>query len=326
MNKRASPPIVASQKYAVYCRIGLEPIPLRHKYGGVNLIRLQYFSAVASAGTITAAADLLHVAQPAISRQLQQLEREVGVTLFERDGRRLALTAAGRSLVPLIDDLLAHSQQFENATRDIATGTVRHLVLAAPDTSIAEIVAPFLATMSPEEPLIRVRRESPHHIHQALRRGADLVISTEPPISTLAWLPLAAAPLQAYFAPTHQWAAADQRHVSPTDLVNQRLLLLPGDFMTRKILDQAVIQAGLGYASVEECPVSRVIQAQAAAGFGVGVLTEHPRFDVRTLPIMDGDKQLVLRLHAAWDPAHHGAPVIRALVQRMAGHTSAASE
>ena len=293
----------------------------------MNLIRLQYFSAVASSGTITAAADQLHVAQPAISRQLQQLERELGVTLFERDGRRLALTAAGRSLVPLVEDLLAHSRRFEDATRDIATGAVRHLVLAAPDTSIAEIVAPFLATMSPTEPLIRVRREPPHHIHHVLQRGADLVISTEPPVTTLAWLPLSAPPLRAYFAPTHAWASTPQRtHVTPADLVSQNLLLPPADFMTRKILDHAVTQAGLGYANVEECPVSRVIQAQAAAGFGVGVLTEHPRFDVRTLPVMDGDRPLVLRLHAAWDPAHHAAPVIRALVQRMAIHTNTTAE
>lgn len=301
-------------------------MPYRHDDRHVNLIRLQYFSAVAAAGTITAAADRLHVAQPAVSRQLQQLEREVGATLFTRDGRRLALTAAGRALVPLVDDLLARSQQFENATRDIAAGVVRHLVLAAPDTSIAEIVAPFLATMSPTDPLIRVRREAPQHIHNALRRGADFVISTEPPVTTLAWLPLASPPLRAYFAPTHEWAATNRTHVTPTDLVTQNLLLPPDDFMTRKVLDQAVIRAGLGYTRVEECPVSRVIQAQAAAGFGVGVLTEHPRFDVHTLPVIGDESPLVLRLHAAWDPAHHAAPVIHALVQRMARHTTTAAQ
>ncbi|MEZ0068328.1 hypothetical protein ABIA32_004352 [Streptacidiphilus sp. MAP12-20] len=145
-------------------------------------------------------------------------------------------------------------------------------------------------------------------------------------MSTLAWLPLAAPPLRAYFAPTHAWASTDRAGVTPAELVTQKLLLPPGDFMTRKLLDHAVIRAGLGYASVEECPVSRVIQAQAAASFGVGVLTEHPRFGVRTLPVMDGDEPLVLRLHAAWDPAHHAAPVIHALVRRMATHANAAAE
>jgi DNA-binding transcriptional LysR family regulator len=291
----------------------------------VNLVRLQYFSAIASAGTITAAAAELHVAQPALSRQLQQLERELGLTLFQRDGRRLVLTAAGRALVPLVEDLLARTRQFENATGDIATGTVRRLVLASPDTSIAEIVAPFLATMTSADPLIRVRRELPHHIHDALRRGADLVISTEPPVSTLAWVPLAAPALRAYFAPTHEWASSGRTHVTPADLVGQNLLLPPAEFMTRKLLDHAVVRAGLAYATVEECPVARVIQAQAAAGFGVGVLTEPPTFNVRTLPVVDGDEPLALRIHAAWDPAHHAASVIRSVVERMAEHTNASA-
>jgi len=48
----------------------------------MNLTRLQYFLAVASTGTVTAAAAQLRVAQPAVSRQLQQLEHELGMELF----------------------------------------------------------------------------------------------------------------------------------------------------------------------------------------------------------------------------------------------------
>jgi DNA-binding transcriptional LysR family regulator len=127
----------------------------------VNLTRLRYFLAVASSGTVTAAAARLHVAQPAISRQLQQLEREVGVVLFEHYGRTLRLTAAGRAFVPLAEEFSVREQHFENAVRDLAAGAVRHLVLAAPETSISEIVAPFIATLTSADPLIRVRRESP---------------------------------------------------------------------------------------------------------------------------------------------------------------------
>jgi DNA-binding transcriptional LysR family regulator len=286
---------------------------------GMNLVRLEYFLAVADTGTVTAAAERLRVAQPAVSRQLQQLEHEVGMTLFERTGRRLALTAAGRAFVPLADEFLTRAQQFEHAAKDLAAGVVRHLVLAAPETSISEIVAPFLATLSPDDPLIRVRREPPGQIHQALRHGADLVVSTEAPRRTLAWLPLSAVPLRAYVAASHEWALSGRAGVTLAELVGQKLLLLPGDYMTRKILDQAVIAAGLGYGSVEECQISRVIQALASAGFGVGVLTEHPRFDVRTIPVIDGNgSPLLLRLHAAWDPGHHAAPLIESLARRLA--------
>ena len=285
----------------------------------MNLTRLQYFLAVASTGTVTAAAAQLRVAQPAVSRQLQQLEHELGMELFERDGRRVRLTAAGRAFMPLADEFLARAEHFEKASRDLAAGVVRHLVLAAPETSIAEIVAPFLATLSPGDPLIRVHREAPRHIHAALRRGADLVISTEPPAAELAWLPIAQVPLAAYVAESHEWVLAGRDSVTPADLVAEpRLLLMPGDYMTRKILDQAVIRAGLGYGNVEECQVSRVIQALASAGFGTGVLTEHPRFGVRTIPITADGAPLRLHLHAAWDPAHHAAALIESLARRMA--------
>jgi len=287
---------------------------------GVNADRVRYFLAVAASGTVTAAATQLRVAQPAVSRQLQQLEHELGVPLFERSGRRLRLTAAGRSFVPLAEELLASEQHFHKAARDLAAGVVHHLVLAAPETSIFEIVAPFLATLSPRDPLIRVYRETPGKMHAALRDGADLVISTEPPVASLAWRALADVPLQAYVAPGHPWARAGRETVPLAELVAQDLLLLPGGYMTREILDHAVIRAGLGYGHVEECPVSRVIQAQAAAGFGVGVLTERPRFNVYPVLIEEAGTPLRLHLHTAWEPGHHAAPVIEGLALRMAVH------
>jgi DNA-binding transcriptional LysR family regulator len=289
----------------------------------MNLTRLEYFLAVTVAGTVTAAAARLRVAQPAVSRQLAQLEQELGMPLFARNGRRLELTAAGRDLVPLAREFLNRAADFEHATRDLAAGVVSHLVLAAPETTVTEIVAPFLATLSAEEdPLIRVLHEPPHDVHEALRRGADLVISTEAPRASLAWLPLPAVPLRAYVAADHPWALELRAAVTPAELVAQKLLLLPGNYMTRKILDQAVIGAGLAYGSVEECPVSRVIQALAQAGFGVGVLTDHARFGVHTLPVVTADdRPLRLHLHAAWDPGHHAAPLLESLARRMARHT-----
>jgi DNA-binding transcriptional LysR family regulator len=286
----------------------------------VNLTRVRYFLAVAGSGTVTAAAARLRVAQPAISRQLQQLEHELGVVLFERSGRRLRLTAAGRAFVPLAEEFGVREQHFERAVRDLAAGTARHLVLAAPETSIAEIVAPFIATLGADDPLIRVRRESPGRLHAALREGADLVISTEPPVSALAWRPVAEVPLLACAGPAHRWARAGRDTVTPADLVGEDLLLLPGSYMTRALLDHAVSRAGLGYGHVEECPVQPVIQALAAAGFGVGVVTERPRFGVRTFPVTENGEPILLRLHAAWDPAHYAGPLIEGLVRRLAAH------
>jgi DNA-binding transcriptional LysR family regulator len=293
--------------------------------GDVNLVRIRYFLAVAEMGTVTAAAARLRVAQPAVSRQLQHLERDLGVRLFDRAGRRLGLTAAGRAFAELGGELLVQAQHFGRATRELADGVVHHLVLAAPETSIVEIVAPFLATLLPGDPLIRVHRDAPRQMHAALRYGADLVISTEPPLRSLATRPLADVPLRAYVATTHEWARASRETVTLADLAAEPLLLLPRDYMTRMILDQAITRARLSYRHVEECSVSRVIQALAAAGFGVAVLTERPWFDVHPVLITESagsDVPLLLHLHAAWNRGHYAAPVIEDLVHRMAAYAS----
>ena len=64
----------------------------------MNFKQLEYFSAVAEAGSISGASRTLHVAQPPISRQLALLEDELGVTLFRRTNKGVELTAAGQCL------------------------------------------------------------------------------------------------------------------------------------------------------------------------------------------------------------------------------------
>ena len=64
-----------------------------------NVRLLRYFLAVADAGTFTAAAEVLHVSQPALSQQIRKLEGELGFTLFQRGTRHVTLTPHGRDLI-----------------------------------------------------------------------------------------------------------------------------------------------------------------------------------------------------------------------------------
>ena len=65
----------------------------------MELRTLRYLVAIADAGTITAAANKIHISQPALSRQMQELERELGTKLFNRKNRAISLTANGTYLV-----------------------------------------------------------------------------------------------------------------------------------------------------------------------------------------------------------------------------------
>jgi DNA-binding transcriptional LysR family regulator len=85
----------------------------------VDLKQLRYFQAVAQEMNVTRAAEKLHMAQPPLSRQIRALEDELGVLLFERTGRSLRLTEAGRFLLEHSLQLTARTQEIIDATRRI---------------------------------------------------------------------------------------------------------------------------------------------------------------------------------------------------------------
>ncbi|GHH60449.1 LysR family transcriptional regulator [Lentzea cavernae] len=94
----------------------------------LDVRRLRLLHALSVHGTVTAAAEALHVTSPAVSQQLAALEREAGVALVERDGRRLALTRAGHVLAAhtqLVLDQLAAAEADLASLRTSVSGVVR---------------------------------------------------------------------------------------------------------------------------------------------------------------------------------------------------------
>lgn len=83
----------------------------------MELRQLRYFVAVARERNFTRAAEQLHIAQPPLSRQVQQLEEELGVQLLVRTGRPLRLTDAGRVFHEQAREILARVEQMKTATR-----------------------------------------------------------------------------------------------------------------------------------------------------------------------------------------------------------------
>ena len=99
----------------------------------MNLIHLEYFRAVANAGSMTKAAEKLHVTQPTLSNSIKALEQELGVQLFERRGRSLALNSTGVEFLKSVNSifgLLGSKKQLAAVTgsehcKEITIGSMR---------------------------------------------------------------------------------------------------------------------------------------------------------------------------------------------------------
>ncbi len=90
----------------------------------MELRQLRYFVGVAEQLSFTRAAQKLRVAQPALSRQIRQLEEEVGVALFERGRQGVRLTGAGRAFLPEARSLLAQSAEAVRTARETGRGSL----------------------------------------------------------------------------------------------------------------------------------------------------------------------------------------------------------
>jgi DNA-binding transcriptional LysR family regulator len=100
----------------------------------VELRHLRYFIAVAECGGFVRAADYLHVAQPALSRQIRDLEAELKVVLFERSGRGIRLTFAGQGFLQDARHLLTLLQQAESRARRAQSGELGELTIGMVET------------------------------------------------------------------------------------------------------------------------------------------------------------------------------------------------
>lgn len=121
----------------------------------MELRQLRYFLMIAREGTISGAAHALHLSQPSLSRQMQDLEHELGCRLFDRGSRRIALTEAGmrlRQRAEEIVDLVGRTETELRVTENTLTGEVR---IGGGETRAMSLVADAIARMQAEFPLLR---------------------------------------------------------------------------------------------------------------------------------------------------------------------------
>ncbi len=151
----------------------------------VELRQLRYFSHIAELEHFGQAAERLHIAQPALTRQIKQLEEEIGVELFERLPRGVRLTSAGRVLFAQTRELLAQCDKMVKLTQQVSRGQAGLLRIAFADgVTFNKTFSEILRTFRQEYPDVVLDLVPATSLEQA-----ELLARNEIDLGFVYWLP-----------------------------------------------------------------------------------------------------------------------------------------
>ncbi|MEP4546969.1 MAG: LysR substrate-binding domain-containing protein [Saccharospirillum sp.] len=212
----------------------------------MELRHLRYCVALAEVQNFTRAAERTHVTQSTLSHQIKQLEDELSVALFNRDGKSVSLTQAGRDFVDTITPILKQVDAAVGALKappDQLTGELR---IAATHSFNVQLIPQCLAAFMDKFPRVKVVVEelSGDQIAQGLETGTlDLGISYRPAVPRGLWFePLFNEELKLIMSPNHP--LAKRKRVRMVELNGLPLALLTRNFSTRQLLDECFDAAG----------------------------------------------------------------------------------
>ena len=243
----------------------------------MNLNQLRGFTAIARLGSFTRAADSLSLTQPALSVQIRALEGSLGQPLFERHGRRVLLTPAGRLLARRARRVLAMVDQAAAeiaALKGLAGG---RLVIATNDSNCLYLLPETVRLFRTRFPAVELHLRNSHStqvVAWVVGGQAELGLVTMPvPDPRIETRPLLRREDVLVCARDHPLSGRDA--VTPQDLVEHPLLLLNKVSVSRGLLDRTLAEADARPREVMEVGSIEVIKRYVEIGLGVSVI---PRF------------------------------------------------
>ncbi|MGW6913892.1 LysR family transcriptional regulator [Kitasatospora sp. NPDC054939] len=296
----------------------------------MELRQLRYFVAIVDEGGFTRAAARLHLAQPGLSAQIRQLEKELGQPLFDRSRRTVTLTETGRAVLPFARAALAAADAVQQ-TADAFTGLLRGRVslgLVSGATGRAFDLAGLLADFHDAHPALEIAltEDTSERMQAALLAGElDLALlgpTDEVPPPGLSFRTVIDTPLAVVVAAEDPLVGdplvgrADRGSVPLAALCDRPLICLPRGTGVRAALERACAQAGFRPRVAFEAAAPGLLVQLAARGLGVAVLPmgeDGPDRDGRLRTLTVVDPGIRARIALAWRTASPTSPAGRAL-------------
>jgi len=270
----------------------------------MNLRHLRTFVVVADAGGFAAASAKLNLSQPAASRQIQALEADLRVMLFDRIGRRVHLTSEGDDLLRRSRLLLAEADSLAERARALEKGEKGILRVGATPQVIENTLAPFLGPYRRRHSGVEVHliEDGGNRLPARLRDG-DIQLVLTAVFHDLQQRPL--YPVYAVGVAAKSHRLGRRRTIDVGDLREEPLLVLDRTFLSREWLDVACSAAHIRPRVILESRAAHTIIALAAEGHGVAVVPSTVAIQdgrVRGAPLTQRGSAIGRWLTVGWDP------------------------
>ena len=279
----------------------------RFAYKGDRLKPLRAFCQVIRLGSVSRAAEALYVSQPAITLQLQALERDFGVRLFDRSGRRLQPTREGEALYalarPLVEGVDGLEAAFHGELRGLDAGT---LDIAAGSSTILYLLPGIVEAFRLARPDVRLTL---HNVTGA--GGLDLLRTDAVDFAVGSMLDV---PADLDYAPAYRFdpmlitpvdhPLASRSDLTLEDLSPYGLILPPKRQTTYRMVDLVFQRARVPYTVALEVGGWEVIKQYVAMGLGISIVT--------AICLTEADRtRLAARSLAQWFPPRSYGVVMR---------------
>lgn len=295
----------------------------------MDLRRTRTFVAVAELGTVSKAAVRLHIAQPALSRQISSFEQELGLKLFDRIGSRLVLTGEGEQLLTDCRVLLNYARALGERAQLLRRGDTGVLKVAASPQFIESAMADFLHRYVARYPNVQVKlieaigwsdtlgmlERGEIHLGQNLLRA----VQTDDP--RFANHPLEAVDLLAVChepLPLGKSGAIEIARLAPYPL-----LVLDTSFISRRTFDAVCSLAGIAANIVFESRTPHTLLAMAERGHGVAIVPsalQIHRYPLRAVRLIYRGESLREPLAIFWDKRRPLPRYATAFCEMLADH------
>src|SRR5271166_2060925 len=238
-----------------------------------NLNQLRIFEAVAQSRSFTRAAELVHLTQPGISKHIKQMEEHYGVPLFDRLGKKVALTQAGEILLEATQDIMASLNAAEQRIEELKDLRGGKLILGASFPIGIYILPRMLVGFRNEYPAVEITLDiatGKAIVARILANKLELgLVSQEVHDPRLLAEKFMTDELIAIAPRNHRWAG--MHRIGPQDLFGETFLVAARGAGTRAVVEERLKEKGIVLKKVVDFGNPEGVKRAVEAGLGVSI-------------------------------------------------------